>query len=254
MTDAWVSCNRTVTIKFKRFSFDLSTISYCNLYNKTEKGEFMSTYSERFWKKNWDPGLEDVEPKDFETTYVEMIRDSLLNNPSKPAMHYLGIAITYGELEKYSNQFANMLIENGFKKGDVVGINLPNTPQYLISLIGALKAGCAISGVSPLLSSEQIKYQINDFTAAGNKAALVTLDAIFAGHITKIAGDMPSLDMVITTNPASFLPKIKQVLGKLLKKVPTGKVTPLPGKKVLDLHKDVFGEIPRHTGERRHFA
>ena len=39
-----------------------------------------------------------------------------------------------------------------------------------------------------------------------------------------------------------FLPKIKAFLGKLLKKVPTGKVTPLPGKTVLNLHKDVVGK------------
>jgi acyl-CoA synthetase (AMP-forming)/AMP-acid ligase II len=44
----------------------------------------------------------------------------------------------------------------------VVGINLPNIPEYVISLIGSLRAGCAISGVSPLLSAEQIKYQLND--------------------------------------------------------------------------------------------
>lgn len=202
----------------------------------------MGYYDNRFWKKNWDEGLDDLKPEEYNKTYIEMLRDSLLNNSELVALHYLGISVTYGELEKYTNQFANMLIQNGFKKGDVVGINLPNTPQYLIALIGSLKAGCIISGVSPLLSAEQIKYQINDLTSTGKKAALVTLDAIFAGHITKIAADMPGLELVVVTNPASFLPKIKQILGKLLKKVPTGKVTPLPGKTVLDLHKDVFGK------------
>ena len=61
-----------------------------------------------------------------------------------------------------------------------------------------------------------------------------TLDAIFAGHLVKIANDMPNLEMVIATNVADFLPKIKQVLGKLLGKVPKGKVTPtLAGKPVV---------------------
>ncbi len=200
----------------------------------------MGVYDDRFWKKNWDEGLDDLKPEEYDTTYLELLKDSFQNSADKVALHYLGISVTYGELDKYTNQFANMLIENGFKKGDVIGINLPNTPQYLIALVGSLKAGCVISGVSPLLSAEQIKYQINDLTSTGKKGALVTLDAIFAGHITKIAADMPGLDLIITTNPASFLPKIKQFLGKLLKKVPTGKVTPLPGKTILDLHKDVL--------------
>ena len=202
----------------------------------------MSVYSDRFWKKNWDEGLDDLKPEEYETTYVDMLKESFKEFADMTALHYLGISISYKELDEYTNQFANMLIANGFQKGDVVGINLPNTPQYLITLVGAQKAGCIISGVSPLLSAEQIKYQINDLTATGKKAALVTLDAIFAGHITKIAADMPSLDVVIVTNPTSFLPKIKQVLGKLLKKVPSGKVTPLPGKTVLDFHKDVLGK------------
>ncbi|MBW2365355.1 MAG: AMP-binding protein [Deltaproteobacteria bacterium] len=199
-------------------------------------------YSDRFWKKNWDKGLEDFNPEEYETTYVEMIKKTLEDFPDKIALAYLGVDITFSELDAYANQFANMLIENGFKKGDVVGINLPNIPQYLIALIGSLRAGCAISGVSPLLSADQIKYQLNDLAGQGNKVGLVTLDAIFAGHLVKIASDIPSLKLVVATSVASFLPKIKQVLGKLLKKVPSGKVTPLPGVTVLDFHKDVFGK------------
>jgi len=200
-----------------------------------------SPYSNRFWKKSWDPGVDDLDPKEFETTYPAMIREAFEEFPDKMALEFLGVELTFREVDEYSNQFANMLIDNGFKKGDVVGINLPNTPQYIIALVGTLKAGCIISGVSPLLSAVQIQYQINDLGSGGKQVALITLDAIFAGHIIKIANKMPQLKLVITTNVASFLPKIKQVLGKALGKVPKGKVTPLEGKIVLDLHKDVFG-------------
>ncbi|GAH50582.1 unnamed protein product, partial [marine sediment metagenome] len=33
-----------------------------------------SPYESRFWRKNWDPGLTDLDPKEFETTYPEMLR------------------------------------------------------------------------------------------------------------------------------------------------------------------------------------
>jgi len=202
------------------------------------------SYSSRFWKKNWDPGVEDLDPKEFETTYPEMIKDTFKDYPNKMALEYLGVEITFKEIDEYSNQFANMLINNGFRKGDVVGINLPNSPQYVIAVAGTLKAGCVVSGVSPLLSAVQIQYQINDLGSGGKQVALITLDAIFAGHIVKIAEAMPQLKLVIATNVADFLPKIKQVLGKALGKVPKGKVTPLPGKKVLDFMKDVIGKYP----------
>jgi long-chain acyl-CoA synthetase len=197
-------------------------------------------YAERFWKKNWDDGLEDFDPKQFDTTYVEMIKKAFEQVPDKTALGFLGVDISFREVDKYANQFANMLQENGFEKGDIVGINLPNLPEYVISLIGALRAGCIISGVSPLLSAEQIKYQLNDLGSTGKKVALVTLDAIFAGHIVKIADDIPQLRLVVATSVAGFLPKIKQILGKLLKKIPSGKLIPLAGKTVIDYHKDVL--------------
>ncbi len=205
-------------------------------------------YSDRFWKKNWDAGLEDFQPEDYKTTYVELLKGTFSEFPEKIALKYLGVNITFGELDRYSNQFANMLLENGFEKGDVVGINLPNTPQYIISVVGTLKAGCIVSGVSPLMSAEQIKYQLTDLSSTGKKVALVTLDAIFAGYIVKIAADIPMLKVVVATSVASFLPKLKQVLGKLLKKIPSGKVTPLPGKVVLDFTK---GVLEKYSGEYR---
>ena len=205
----------------------------------------MSVYSGRFWKKNWDPGLDDIDPKEFETTYVEMIKSAVNDYPDKIALAYLGAEITFTELDAYSNQFANMLIDNGFKKGDVVGINLPNMPEYMIAIVGALKAGCIISGVSPLLSAIQIQYQINDLGSGGKQVALVTLDAIFEGHLIKIASKMPQLKLVIAASVGSFLPKIIQVLGKLLKKIPKGKVTPLEGKTVLDFHKDILAKYSK---------
>jgi long-chain acyl-CoA synthetase len=201
----------------------------------------LSVYAERFWKKSWDEGVTDLDPSEFETTYVDMIRPAFEEMPDKVALAYLGVDVTFAELDRYSNQFANMLLENGFRKGDVVGINLPNTPEYAISLIGTLKAGCAVSGVSPLLSAPQVQHQLSDLAGGGKRLGFVTLDAAFAGQIAKIAPEIPQLALVVTTSVAGFLPRLKRVLGRLTKKVPSGEVTPLAGKTVLDCHRDVLG-------------
>jgi len=200
----------------------------------------LSVYADRFWMKNWDEGMADLDPSEFDTTYVDMLRPVFAENTNETALGYLGVDITFGELDRYSNQFANVLIESGFRKGDIVGINLPNTPEYVISLIGTLKAGCIVSGVSPLMSAAQIQYQLNDLGAGDKKLGFVTLDAAFPAQIAKIAPEIPQLALVITTSVAGFLPKLKQVLGRLTKKVPSGKVTPLAGKTVLDFHHDIL--------------
>jgi long-chain acyl-CoA synthetase len=186
---------------------------------------------ERFWTKSYDPGIKDLDPAKWEMSYVEATKPIFDKFPGKEAFAFLGVEVTFRELDRYANRFANMLIANGLKKGDVVGINLPNIPEYVIAWLGILRAGCVVSGVSPLLSAEDMEYQLKDSNARG----LVTLDAIFEGRLLGIVDNLPDLKLVATTSVGSFLPAIKRVLGQLLKKIPKGKVTPLPGRVVLDV-------------------
>ncbi|MCP4762510.1 MAG: long-chain fatty acid--CoA ligase [archaeon] len=185
----------------------------------------------RFWMKSYDEGLTDIDPKSWETTYIKATRHIYEKYPNKMALEFLGIEITFGELDTYSSKFANMLIKQGLKPGDIVGICLANIPQYVISILGALKAGCVITGVSPLLSKDQIAYQLKDCGAK----AFITLDAVFAGHLVKIADDLPDLQLVLYTSVGDFLSKIKAFLGKLIGKIPKGKITPLKGKTILNM-------------------
>ncbi len=183
---------------------------------------------EKFWKKSWDKGLKDLDPKVWETNYVDAIKPTFEKFPDKVALAFMGTHITFAELDRYANKFANMLIKSGLKKGDVVGLNLPNIPEYVIAWLGVLKAGCVVSGVSPLLMADGMEYQLKDSNAKG----LVTLDAIFAARLVGIAPKLPQLKVVVAGSVAGFLPSIKGFLGKLLGKIPKGEVTPLKGKTV----------------------
>jgi len=191
-------------------------------------------YSKRFWMKNWDEDMKDLDSKNWEKTFVEAIAPSFKDFPEKIALTYLGVEITFGELDDYSNQFANMLIEHGFKKGDIIGINLPNIPECVIAYIGTFRAGCVASGTSPLLSDVQMEYQLKNLGDGGKKVGLVTLDVIYQARVVKIAQNLPQLELIITTNIGQFLPKIKRFLGKLLKKIPSAKVEPLSYVKTLN--------------------
>jgi long-chain acyl-CoA synthetase len=183
---------------------------------------------EQIWRKSWDKGLTDLDPKLFEINFVDAVKPAFDRFPNKVALAFMGTEITFKELDALSNRFADMLLTNGLKKGDVVGINLPNIPEYVIAWLGTLKAGCIVSGVSPLLSTDEMEYQLKDSEARG----VVTLDAIFAARVTQIADKLPKLKVIVAASVGGFLPGIKRVLAKLLKKIPTGEVKPLPGKVV----------------------
>ncbi len=197
-------------------------------------------YESRFWKKSWDPGLKDLDPKEFEITFAELVRNMFDKYPDNMALAYQGLEISFGELDRYSNQFAHMLIENGFKKGDVVGINLPNTPEYIYSVIGTLKAGCIVSGVSPLLSDVQMHYQLDDLGKGGKNVALVTLDAIFEHRLKNIADKLPQLKVVVATSVIGSFSKEDQTKIKAVREIPSGEVTPLEGKTVYNFQDDVL--------------
>ena len=199
-----------------------------------------SPYANRFWRKNWDDGLTDLDPSIWETSYSDVIRDTFDEFPDKMAFTYQGLEITFSQIDEFSNQFANMLIENGFKKGDVVGINLPNIPEYPIAIVGTLKAGCIVSGVSPLMSDVQMHYQLKDLGAGEKNVALVTLDAIFENRLLKIESDLPQLKLVVWTSVVGAFPKEQQEKIKAVTEVPSGKVIPLTGKTVLDFHDEVL--------------
>ena len=199
-----------------------------------------SPYANRFWRKNWDDGLTDLDPSIWETSYSDVIRNTFDEFPDKMAFTYQGLEITFSQIDEFSNQFANMLIENGFKKGDVVGINLPNIPEYPIAIVGTLKAGCIVSGVSPLMSDVQMHYQLKDLGAGEKNIALVTLDAIFENRLLKIESDLPQLKLVVWTSVVGAFPKEQQEKIKAVTEVPSGKVIPLTGKTVLDFHDEVL--------------
>lgn len=187
------------------------------------------THRNQIWRRSYDPGLVDLDPLEWEMSYPDACAKTFREFPDKPALAFMGVHITFAQLDRHANRFASMLLSHGFRKGDVVGINLPNIPEYVIAWLGALRAGCVVTGVSPLLSTGEMEYQLRDANARG----LVTLDAIFAGRLVSIAPRLPDLSLVVAASVGGFLPPVKRFLGRLLRKIPQGKVTPLEGKAVL---------------------
>jgi len=199
----------------------------------------MTVYDEKPWGKFYESRLS-AEMKAVEETYVDLLEKGLKFQPETVAFHFLGVAFTYKELDRLSMRFASYIRKQGCNPGDVVGINLPNLPQYLIALAGALRAGCVVTGVSPLLTPKEMAYQLND---AGAKV-LVTLDAIYENRVQKIKDDIPKVTCIIATNIADYLPPAKRILGKLLKKIPSGKVEPIKGKEVISFKDCLSGTLP----------
>ncbi|MHA2246839.1 MAG: AMP-binding protein [Candidatus Hodarchaeales archaeon] len=190
----------------------------------------MTKITKELWMKNWDSHV---------TENLEYSKDSLGNLysqamakfPDRTACWMMEQEISFGELLEDVQKFATFLQNNGLIKGDVVAINLPNCPQYLIAHFGTILAGGVASGLNPLLSEQEISYQLKDSRAK----AILTLDAIYDKRLRNILNDVPNLEIIVATNVSDYmgLSKIKVTLGKLLGKIPKGKVSDWSDKTVV---------------------
>ena len=54
-----------------------------------------------------------------------------------------GVALTYEQLERLTNQVARTLISLGVKRGDRVGLYVPKSHASVIGVFGIMKAGAA---------------------------------------------------------------------------------------------------------------
>ncbi|HSO66745.1 MAG TPA: AMP-binding protein [Desulfatirhabdiaceae bacterium] len=182
-------------------------------------------YSEKPWIQHYDSNVPPALAYE-ETTFAEMFRKTAEAWPDKSALIYMGKRLTFQDVDKISNRIARYLIQRGLKPNDVIGLHLPNIPAHYIAVIAAQKAGCISTGLSPLLMPAEMAHQITD---SGLKM-IFTVDVLF-GKLAEIA-NKTHFTTVVVSEIADFLPGVKRMIGKLLKKIPTGVVSPLAGKTI----------------------
>lgn len=177
-------------------------------------------------RKSWLNFWPEEVPKTIkypEVPLYDLLRRTAEKYPNQTAMIFQDNKITYRELDVLSNKFAAALHEMGVRKGDKVALFLPNTPQFVISYYGILKAGAIVTAVSPLFKERELEFQLSNSEAE----TTVVLD-LFYPHVKKVR-DKTRLKRIIVTSIGEYLPTLKRVLGTLLKKVPKLKVAPEPG-------------------------
>jgi long-chain acyl-CoA synthetase len=126
--------------------------------------------------------------------------------PDKPAVVFYGRSISYRELREASDRLACALADLGVKKGDRVALYLLNSPQFIIAYFAALKCGATVTPISPVYTSHEIRYQIEDSGAR----AIVCQDILYE----KVAKCGAPLDLVVVTNVNEYLPALKRLFGK----------------------------------------
>ena len=127
-----------------------------------------------------------------EIPVYRLIEETAERLPDKTCMIFVdGRQFTFSELAEAIDRFAAGLSELGVRKGDVVAIDMPNAPEYVIAFHGILKAGATVTTLNPLYTEREVNYQFND---AGVKAA-VTVEPLLP--VIEAAGKDSPLEEII---------------------------------------------------------
>lgn len=181
----------------------------------TSAGEKHSTLLKaRPWLPHYDDGV----PNTIAVPRVPLhhLLDSAARRfPGRDAINYEGKRLTYRQLEAQVNRFANSLRTLGLQPGDRVMLLLPNLPQLVIGLYGALKAGGVAVFTLPTTDPDELIRQVKDCGAR----FLVTLtqfdELIYRIKTTLEPSGASPLEHIIFAHISDYLPPLKQAAFRL---------------------------------------
>jgi long-chain acyl-CoA synthetase len=126
-------------------------------------------------------------------TIDQLLPGTAARLPEKPALIFGDRTLTFGQLERLTNQAANGLKALGVTKGDRVTLFAQNSPEWAISYAGIAKAGAVINPVNAMLTADELAYVVKD---CGAKVLITTPDRARASLHLKTAGQLKEIVVI----------------------------------------------------------
>jgi long-chain acyl-CoA synthetase len=92
--------------------------------------------------------------------------------PDKTAVSFYGRNFSFWELRIEMLRMANAMERLGVKKGERVGIALPNCPQYIITYLAVLSLGAIVVNMNPQYTYDELKFMMENTSME----TLITVD------------------------------------------------------------------------------
>ncbi|HKU47491.1 MAG TPA: long-chain fatty acid--CoA ligase [Burkholderiales bacterium] len=165
----------------------------------------IEAYLAKPWLAHYQKGVPadvEVPPKSVGQAFDE----ATARAPERAAVVFYGRSLSYRELREAADRLACALADLGVKKGDRVALYLLNSPQFIIAYFAVLKCGATVTPISPVYTSHEVRYQLEDSGAR----AIVCQDILYE----KVAKSGAALDLAIVTNVNEYLPALKRLFAK----------------------------------------
>ena len=171
--------------------------------------------TERPWLAHYDKGVPQTIDYPKAPLY-HFLEEAARKYPDRACTIFKGAVISYREMNALTDSMAAALAELGVKKGDRVGIFMPNTPQFVIAYYGILKAGAVVVAVNPTYPPDEVVTPVND----ANIEVMFTLTRFY--NTLKKAREKSKLKKIIVSNLKETLPPILRLLFTLVREKKEG--------------------------------
>ncbi|WP_329023841.1 class I adenylate-forming enzyme family protein [Streptomyces sp. NBC_01423] len=146
--------------------------------------------------KPWLPLLSEAQraPVHPAETLVHAFRESAGRTPDHPALAYFDGRLTYRETDELSDSVAGHFAARGLERGDRVAIMLQNSPQFVLALLGAWKAGATVVPLNPMYKSAEVGHVLKD----ARVTALICSDRAWDAYLRDTAAAAPGVRIALT--------------------------------------------------------
>ncbi|MCV6574674.1 MAG: amino acid adenylation domain-containing protein [Cohaesibacter sp.] len=89
-------------------------------------------------------------------TITSLFTQQARSKPKSVAVSASGQSLSYGELDHKASRIALALYARGITKGSIIAVSMLRTPDFVVALLGILKAGAAYLPINPAWPKERV--------------------------------------------------------------------------------------------------
>ncbi|XP_052679504.1 uncharacterized protein LOC128160245 [Crassostrea angulata] len=147
------------------------------------------------------------------TTFPNLLKQRAQKSPDEVVCIFIDddrarSILTFGDLYKKATKFAKTLVQMGVKRGDIIGLNGRNVPEWLIADLGVQMAGgCSLC--LPYQQKEETMVEL--FDAIGNIKLLI-IDPGNSGQSCQIIKNILHKNLTSAKNDPAEVSKLLQIV------------------------------------------
>ena len=129
---------------------------------------------------------------------TEQFAEQVTQNGSRECLVHQARRLTYAQVDAEASALAAAFADLGIESGDRVAVDLPNSPEWVVTLLACARLGAVLVPLNPALGFHELKYQLRhaevSLAVAGETLGGLEYTEVFDDLIV----ELPDLQYLVT--------------------------------------------------------